>query len=451
MRLSRDSLAGQRIWIALEVQGLDGVLDGLVKDVCVCEGLMRGITGFEVARYGFDVVEFGRISGQPLDARPMGAGGQRGPGRLAGMDRAVVEPDGDGPLALAGLGTIVMIEVFRSVSRLLAFPRPTPSFCRRMSFCTKPVPALRNMLQKGDEVGAAPGSGGADDQPAVTPVEGPHHGDLSGLTGSRHARVCAAFGPGTGETGGAVPRSRRQTAARCRRLRPGPCAGQASGRHDHPRPRTQPVPGPPEAEPPLLRSTLESCEREMPRPSRRAISPARRDSVQFGRSSTSTDRSGAATLSAAPAFSGPRLQRPRLQRPPPSAAQARGQRAPSGHRPHHGQNRRAMAEPYPRAAQRPVRSVRWSICRASQAAHAPRSPRHDPRQAPEPSQPSSALRLPLQGVFLTSEPPRKHRRSESQPKFVGQPEPTCSGMWLIQYQFLEKPTIFHHVRTTCAS
>lgn len=66
----------------------------------------------------------------------------------------------------------------------------------------------------------------------------------------------------------------------------------------------QRVPGPPEAEPPFLRSTLESCEREMLRPSRRAISSARRDNVQFGRSSTGDDRSGAATLRAASAFSG---------------------------------------------------------------------------------------------------------------------------------------------------
>ena len=66
----------------------------------------------------------------------------------------------------------------------------------------------------------------------------------------------------------------------------------------------QRVPGPPEAEPPFLRSTLEKCEREMLRPSRRAISSARRDKVQFRRSSTGADRSGAATLRAACAFTG---------------------------------------------------------------------------------------------------------------------------------------------------
>ena len=39
--LSRDSLVGQRMWFPFEVQGIDGVVDGLVEDVCVGEGLDR--------------------------------------------------------------------------------------------------------------------------------------------------------------------------------------------------------------------------------------------------------------------------------------------------------------------------------------------------------------------------------------------------------------------------
>jgi hypothetical protein len=84
-------LIGQRIWFPFEVQGLDGVMDGPVKEVCVGEGLMGEIVGFEVSPDGFDVVEFGRVFGQLLNAEPMVAGGQRGLGGLAGMDRAVVE------------------------------------------------------------------------------------------------------------------------------------------------------------------------------------------------------------------------------------------------------------------------------------------------------------------------------------------------------------------------
>jgi hypothetical protein len=67
-------LVDQRIWFPLEVHGLDGVVDGLVEDVSVCEGLMGEIVGFQVSPDGFDVVEFGRVFGQPLDAQPMGAG-----------------------------------------------------------------------------------------------------------------------------------------------------------------------------------------------------------------------------------------------------------------------------------------------------------------------------------------------------------------------------------------
>ena len=101
----------------------------------------------------------------------MVAGGERGLGRLAGMDRAIVEHDDDGSLALAGFeagfGAIMMIEFF----------------------------------QKGDEVGAALGLRGGDDQPVVAPVERAHHRDLFGLAGCLYPQVCAAFGLSTGEIG----------------------------------------------------------------------------------------------------------------------------------------------------------------------------------------------------------------------------------------------------------
>ncbi len=101
----------------------------------------------------------------------MGARRERGLGRLAGMDRSVARHDDDGPLALAGFG---------------------PGSWAM---------AMIGFFQKGCEVGAAPGSGGGDDQPAVAPVERAHHRDLFGLTGCLYAQVCAAFGPGSGETG----------------------------------------------------------------------------------------------------------------------------------------------------------------------------------------------------------------------------------------------------------
>ena len=165
--LSRDSLLGQRIRLSFDVQSLDGVVDGAVEVFGVGEGLMGEVVGFQVSPDGFDVIEFRCVFGQPLDAQPMGARRERGLGGLAGMDRSVVEHDDDGPLALAGFGAVMMIEFF----------------------------------QKGDEVGAALGFGGGDDQPAVAPVERAHHRNLFGLTGCLYAQVYAAFGPGAGEIG----------------------------------------------------------------------------------------------------------------------------------------------------------------------------------------------------------------------------------------------------------
>ena len=209
-----------------------------------------------------------------MGAQPMGAGGERGLGRLAGMDRAVVEHDDDGSLALAGFGAVAMIE----------------------------------FLQKGDEVGAALGFGGGDDQPVVVPVERAHHRDLSGLAGCLYAEVCAALGPGTGEIGvgqrlALVGKQQDDVTGRGLRL------AQDKPQADvinlvRALTALQRVPGPPEAEPAFLRSTFENCEREMLRPSRRAISSARRDNVLFRRSSTGADRSADATLRAACAFSG---------------------------------------------------------------------------------------------------------------------------------------------------
>ena len=92
---------------------------------------MGEMMGFEAAPDCFDVVAFGRLCGRSRDAAPRGAGNQHGPGRLAGMDRSVVEHDDHVALALTGFGAVVMIEV----------------------------------LHKGREVGAAPGFGGGDDQP----------------------------------------------------------------------------------------------------------------------------------------------------------------------------------------------------------------------------------------------------------------------------------------------
>ncbi len=151
----------------------------------------------------------------------------------------------------------------------------------------------------------------------------------------------------------------------------------------------QPVPGPPETEPPFLRSTFESCEREMLRPSRRAISPARRDNVQFRRSSTGADRSAATTLRAACALSGtgPGAMRALRASTPTRAKSLRQSRTrilahPEGLRTPKACAIRALVQPS-------------SVTSSARA----RSALHDPRNDPKPAAPSSARRSPSQEIF----------------------------------------------------
>lgn len=95
------------------------------------------------------------------------------------------------------------------------------------------------------------------------------------------------------------------------------------------------------------------------RPSRRAIPPARRDTVQLRRSATGADNSGTATPSAACAFTGTG----------PAAMRALRAQAP---RP--GRTRCAKAAPYPAAQQRLARSAPSSSLRTPEAAPAPGPP-----------------------------------------------------------------------------
>ena len=63
---------------ALAVEIGDGVMDGLVERGGVGEGLVGEMMGLEVAPDELDIVEFGRVFGQPFDGEPVCAGGQGG-------------------------------------------------------------------------------------------------------------------------------------------------------------------------------------------------------------------------------------------------------------------------------------------------------------------------------------------------------------------------------------
>ena len=167
LALSRDSLAVQRMPGSFRVQVLDGSMDGLFEIFGVAECSVGEMMGFQVAPDSFDVVEFGRVFGQPFDIQPMVARRERGPCRLAGVDRPVVENDDGGFGVCSGPWAITDIERF----------------------------------QMRDEIGAALSARSRDDQLAAQPVESAHHGDLLRLSRRGHAQIGSAFGPGAGEIG----------------------------------------------------------------------------------------------------------------------------------------------------------------------------------------------------------------------------------------------------------
>ena len=72
---------------------------------------MREVMRLEVVPDDLDVVQFGRILGQPLDGKPVRPGGQRRQGELAGMDRTIVLDQYHRLGGLTGLGTIKPVQL----------------------------------------------------------------------------------------------------------------------------------------------------------------------------------------------------------------------------------------------------------------------------------------------------------------------------------------------------
>lgn len=136
---------------------------------------MTGLDGFPIA---FDVIEFGRIFGQPFGREPVLARRQRGARCLAGMDGTVVQCDDDGFARRSWLGAMDLIEPF----------------------------------EHGDEIGAAFGLRSRDSELAGDEVEHAHYGDLLRLTGSLDAQVGFPFCPSAGKIG----------------MGQGPCANRSS-------------------------------------------------------------------------------------------------------------------------------------------------------------------------------------------------------------------------------
>ena len=163
------------------------------------------------------------------------------------------------------------------------------------------------LLEMGDEIAAALGRAGVDDEFADRVIERAQQRDLLRLPRGRHTQIRACLRPGAGEVG---MRQRLALVA----IEQNDVAGfglllaQLQAQAD---PldlggvlaTLQRVPRPPPAEL-FLRSALDSCERLMRTPACASISARRRGMVQFGRSATGASSNGVTTRNAASLFTG---------------------------------------------------------------------------------------------------------------------------------------------------
>ena len=220
-------------------------MDGLVEGVDVCEGLVGEVMGLKIAPDRLDFIEFGGVFRQPLDGEPVCAGGQGGERAFAGVDRTIVLDQHDRLGLSPGLRSKETVE----------------------------------LLQMGDEIAAALGWAGMDDELARDVIERPQHRDLLSLPRRRHTQVRPRLRPGAGEIGMrqrlALIAVEKNNVARFGLLF---AQLQAQAHPFHLAFRLtslQRVPGPPPAEL-FFRKALDSCERLMRTPSRASISARRR-------------------------------------------------------------------------------------------------------------------------------------------------------------------------------
>ena len=141
-------------------------MDSAVEMIGVGEGLMSEEVAFQIAPGPLDVVQLRGIFRQPFDGEPISQG-QSGPRGFAGMDRTVIEHQDD---------RFVLSRRARPVARIKA-------------------------VEEGDEITAALGGAGIDDQRAGGAIKGADHRPLLRLARRLDAQIAAALGPGAGEIG----------------------------------------------------------------------------------------------------------------------------------------------------------------------------------------------------------------------------------------------------------
>src|SRR5215217_8199207 len=165
--LSSDSWADQRMAHALTVEFSDGVVNALIQIVGGGEGLMGQLMTLQITPNPLDIIEFGGVFWQPLDAQPVRPCRQGCRGCRAGMDRTVVENQHGWLGRRARPGAVEAID----------------------------------LLQQRDEVRAALGPAGVHDQFTSGPVEYAKHRDFGGLSGGWHSQVGPSPGPDVSEVG----------------------------------------------------------------------------------------------------------------------------------------------------------------------------------------------------------------------------------------------------------
>jgi hypothetical protein len=263
------------------------------------EGSIGEMVTFEIAPASLDVVEFGRVFGQPLDGQP-GSGGERLGAEFAGVDRAVVEHDHRWRGIGAGVRGISLVQRFQQL----------------------------------DEVGASLGPAGDDGQFIAGGIEHADHRTLLGLSWGFDADIGAASCPDMREVGV------RQRLGFVLEEEPDVARLGLLAQQFEPDARAldglrilaslERVPRPAPGEAPFLRNMMLSRETEMTIPHRRSISAFSRGRVHSV--SPGSDKIAVAQTSAAAPFAPgrPGRGRARSASTPPEANTCRNRRTPSG-------------------------------------------------------------------------------------------------------------------------
>src|SRR3954469_9545759 len=111
--LSSNSPVGQRMAASFGVEFPDSIVDGLIEVFRSRGGLVSEVMPLQVAPEHLNIVQLRSVFRQPFDREPVGARGESGAGRLAGVDRAIIQDEHEGLDRNPELGTIAPIDLLQ--------------------------------------------------------------------------------------------------------------------------------------------------------------------------------------------------------------------------------------------------------------------------------------------------------------------------------------------------